>query len=116
MTNLVEKITYNYEDFIDDIIIIDPDMVHRGPTIGKKKIPSIKYTLQILHQLHLTIGDVGKDSTKKLSNNATHLGSFGILELPNKIHWKTIKDQIISSHYNLHFGHCIQLGAQSYTF
>ena len=70
MTNLVEKITYNYEDFIDDIIIIDPDMVHRGPTIGKK---------------------------------------------PNGIHWKTIKDQIISSHYNLHFGHCIQLGAQSFT-
>ena len=36
MTNLVEKITYNYEDFIHDIIIKDPDMVHSGPITGKK--------------------------------------------------------------------------------
>ena len=28
VTNLVEKITYKYEDFIDDIIIKDPGMVH----------------------------------------------------------------------------------------
>ena len=56
---------------------------------------------QVFGQRRYFTDDFGKDSTKRLPKT---------LELPPKgIDWKTKKDQIISSHYNLHFGHCIQL-------
>ena len=90
VANLVEKVTYTNEDFISDIIFIDP--LGSAPLLGKLFF-SIENALKLVFLNNIFFAVVGGPKSKDFT----------------PISWKTKQDKILSSHYNLHFGHCIQL-------